>query len=420
MLLQAVADGPSGLRDEQIEDLLSTALEGVVADERLLVLIPDGTRTIPLPRLFPMLVRALRRARSIEVMVALGTHPPLSRQRLLALLGVGPEQLTTQLSRCSFGNHAWSDPEALQRIGSISGERVREIAGDFWHPSLGDGAEVRINRAALEADRIVILGPTYPHEVAGFSGGAKYLFPGISGPEMIDVTHWLGALAGIMRTIGVKNTPVRRLIHEATRCLATRVSLIDVVLHEDELRGMFIGDVEETWSAAADLSAQLHIVSLDRPLEHVISWAPSMYADLWTAGKAMYKLEPALADGAEIIIYAPHLDAISPVHGALIRDIGYHVLPYFLKRWDRFSQVPLGVLAHSTHVKGAGTYDKGTERPRVQVKLASRISREETEALNLGYVDPATIDPHHVGPGVTLIPKAGEVLYRVSSGTQAS
>lgn len=107
----------------------------------------------------------------------------------------------------------------------------------------------------------------------------------------------------------------------------------------------------------------------------------------------MYKLEPVVADGGELIIYAPHIHEISITHGALIRRIGYHCRDYFLKQWDRYKDVPWGVLAHSTHVRGIGTYEGGVERCRVQVTLATRISREICEEINLGYRDPATIDP---------------------------
>jgi len=256
----------------------------------------------------------------------------------------------------------------------------------------------------------------FPHEVAGFSGGAKYLFPGISGPEFIDISHWLGALAGIMDTIGVRVTPVRSMIEAAADLVPTRITLAALVVDGGGgIEGMFVGDRREAWSAAVQLSSQTHIVLLDEPLEHVVSWAPPMYDELWTAGKAMYKLEPALAEGAEIVIYAPHLDTVSRAHGRYIYEVGYHVLPYFLDQWDRFADIPLAVLAHSTHVKGAGTFRYGVERPRVDVKLATRISPVDCQQLNLGYVDPATIDPANPPEGYVVIPKAGEVLYRLRS-----
>ena len=67
-----------------------------------------------------------------------------------------------------------------------------------------------------------------------------------------------------------------------------------------------------------------------------------MYDELWIAGKCMYKLEPVVADGGELIIYAPHVDEISVTHGKHIEEIGYHCRDYFLKQWDQFKHLPVG------------------------------------------------------------------------------
>ncbi len=134
----------------------------------------------------------------------------------------------------------------------------------------------------------------------------------------------------------------------------------------------------------------------------------------------MYKLEPVVADGGELIIYAPHLKEISVTHGKRIEEIGYHVRDYFTSQWDRFQHVPWGVLAHSTHVRGTGTFIDGVERPRVQVTLATGLPREVCERINLGYRDPASIDvesfANREDEGVLLVRKAGEQLYRLEGG----
>jgi hypothetical protein len=131
----------------------------------------------------------------------------------------------------------------------------------------------------------------------------------------------------------------------------------------------------------------------------------------------MYKLEPVVADGGTLIIYAPHIDEVSYSHGKVLDEIGYHTRDYFVKQWDRFRTYPWGVVAHSTHVKGIGAYDNGLERPRVNVVLATRVPEERCRRINLGYMDPATINPQDYagreGEGVLLVPKAGEILYRL-------
>lgn len=232
------------------------------------------------------------------------------------------------------------------------------------------------------------------------------------------MSHWLGALCGIVATIGVVDTPSRALIHAAAARFPTPVTLVSLVVVDDaRLAGVFVGDLDGAWRAAAGLSARRHVTYVDRPMRRVLSMAPPMYDELWTAAKAMYKLEPVRAEDAELVIYAPHLREVSTVHGADLAAVGYHVLPYFLDQWDRFAHVPRSVLAHSTHVRGAGTFRRGVERAHARVTLASRIPADVCCRLGLGYLDPATVDPAdwegREDDGVLVVPKAGEMLYRV-------
>ena len=331
------------------------------------MLIPDHTRSLPLPELFRTVVEILHDVRELNFMVALGTHPPLPEEYLNKLVGISADERMTTFRHIGLVNHAWDDLSALTSLGMLDQDDIKRIAGASWHPSLPNEINIRLNRAALEHDHILIIGPTFPHEVVGFSGGAKYLFPGISGPDMIHATHWLGALATVVGTIGIKDTPVRAMIHAAAQRLKTPVTLVALVVEGHDLSGVFVGDLFETWSAAADLSSRRHIRWCAQPFKSVLSCAPAMYDELWTAGKAMYKLEPAVALGGEVVIYAPHLDVVSHVHGKYIYEVGYHVLPYFLNDWERFNHVPLGVLAHSTHVRGSGVMDNGIEKPNVKV-----------------------------------------------------
>jgi nickel-dependent lactate racemase len=343
----------------------------------------------------------------------------LGEESLHALVGITAEERSTTFKHIGLLNHAWDLPYALISLGIIEQDEIKQIAGAHWHSSLPNEVDIQINKAALEYDHIIILGPTFPHEVVGFSGGAKYLFPGISGADVINATHWLGALAGVVGTIGIKDTPVRAMIHAAASRLQTPVTLAALVVDGKGLSGLFIGDHVSAWEEAAKLSAERHIRWVEKPFQRVLSCAPSMYDELWTGAKAMYKLEPAVAVGGEVVIYAPHLDVVSHVHGKFIYEIGYHILPYFLNDWERFKQIPLGVLAHSTHLRGSGVMENGIEKPNVHVTLASKISAEDCARLNLGYLDPATIHMDEwkdkEDEGILYVPKAGEILYRLKS-----
>ena len=419
-MLQAKTITPNGqlLSDDEIRNTV-IVLSGQFNGQRVLVLIPDHTRSLPLPFLFRTLVDVLHDAKQLDFMVALGTHPPLDEESINKLVGITTEERTTTFKHIGLLNHAWDTPNALTSLGIMAQDEIKWIAGDNWHSSLPNEVDIRINKATLKYDHIVILGPTFPHEVVGFSGGEKYLFPGISGADMINTTHWLGALAGVVGTIGIKDTPVRQMIHAAAGRLKTPVTLVALVVEGKGLSGLFVGDQLSAWNEAAELSAERHIKWCGKPFQRVLSCAPPMYDELWTGAKAMYKLEPAVAIGGEVIIYAPHLDVVSHVHDKYIYEVGYHILPYLLNDWERYKNVPLGVLAHSTHVRGSGVMDamRGIEKPNVRVTLASKLPAEDCARLNLGYLDPAKVNvdewKDREDEGILYVPKAGEILYRL-------
>lgn len=407
---------------EDIQELLASADDELLvgagldpAHKRVLVIIPDGTRTAPIPLLFRLLYEQFgRRVAQLDYLIALGTHPHMSQEAIDHLVGATAAERAERYPNVRIFNHDWANPQMLQTIGVISRKEADELSGGL----LADDVPVTLNRLIFEYDLLLICGPVFPHEVAGFSGGAKYLFPGIAGPDIINFTHWLGALVTSMGTIGIKDTPVRRIISRAAAFVTRPLLCLTLVLQGQELHGLYIGSHTDAWSCAADLSAQLNIRYVDRPFRKVLSAPAEMYDDLWTAAKAMYKTEPAIADGGEVIIYAPHITEVSYTHGKLIDEIGYHVKEYFLKQWDRFQDVPGGILAHSTHVKGTGTYDatSGIETPRISVTLATGIPEERCRRINLGYADYREIDPEawkgREQEGILFVPHAGEMLYR--------
>ena len=405
------------LSADAVQELLARALEPMALDgKRVLVIIPDGTRTAPIPLLFRLLYEQIgRRVARLDYLIALGTHQPMSDDAIDQRVGVTAAERAERYPNVAVFNHRWDVSGTLQTVGTISREETAGLTDDL----LVAEVPVTLNRRIFDYDQIVICGPVFPHEVVGFSGGAKYLFPGIAGPDIINFTHWLGALVTSMDTIGVKDTPVRRVIRRAAELVPKPVVLVALVLEGHDLHGMYVGPHEEAWSAAADLSAQLNVVRLPRAFSRVLSMPSEIYDDLWTAAKAMYKTEPVVADGGEVIIYAPQVTEVSYTHGRLIDEVGYHVRDYFVKQWDRFGHVPGGILAHSTHVKGTGTFDGGVETPRIRVTLATGIPEERCRRINLGYADHRTIDSEEWAgreeEGVLLVPHAGEMRYRAES-----
>jgi len=413
--MRGIGSALSPLTEDQVRTISAEFVdEQQLANKRILAIIPDQTRSGPIDLMFRTLYDLLaERAPALDLLIALGTHPPMTAQAIDMRLGLAPGERAAKYARSRIYNHRWNDAAQMTALGTLDGDRVLQLSHGLMH----EPVQVTVNRMVLDYDVVLIVGPTFPHEVVGFSGGNKYLFPGISGPEILNMFHWLGALITSPAIIGRKWTPVRAVIDAAAAMLPVPRLCMSLVVQGAIPMGLYCGTPEEAWSAAADLSDQIHIVYKDRPYDSVLSCAPEMYDELWVGAKAAYKLEPIVRDGGELIVYAPHITEISVTHGKLIERIGYHVRDYYLAQMDRFADVPGGILAHSTHVKGIGTYEGGQEHPRIDVVLATGIPESTCRRISLGYRDPTNIDQdawkNREDDGLLHVPKAGETLYRL-------
>jgi nickel-dependent lactate racemase len=408
---------PTGqhLSAEQVRALIAEACPPKdYRDRKVLLIVPDHTRTCPLGMVFAALFDRIGAATAaLDVMIALGTHQPMSEAAICERLEITAEERRAKYGSVKFINHEWDNPAALRKIGHLSTSDTRALTGGLFEMEV----PVNVNARLFDYDQIIIIGPVFPHEVVGFYGGNKYLFPGVSGPEVLNFFHWLGAVVTNPMIIGNKWTPVRKVVDHIGAMVKVPKLCFCMVVEKAQLAGLFVGTPEGAWDPASELSKQLHIIYKDHPFHTVLSCAPKMYDEIWVAGKCMYKLEPVVADGGELIIYAPHVSEISLTHGEHIRQVGYHCVEYFRGQWEKFKHFPWGTLAHSTHVRGIGKYENGVEQCRVQVTLATAIPEEECRAVNLGYRDPATIDPaayaNREDEGVLCVPKAGEMLYHL-------
>ena len=430
-----IGDETTVLSDDEVADFVREQLSAYQFDGRsVCVLVPDATRTCPLPLLLRAVHGALHgRVSRLTVLIALGTHAAMSDEALAAHLGYVPGRLADFYPGTTVINHEWWKPETFVDLGTIPASRIAELSEGRMRLDV----PVLLNRAVVDHDVALVLGPVLPHEVVGMSGGNKYFFPGVGGQKIIDVSHWLGALitsAEIIGTTGI--TPVRALIDDGAALIpAEKLALCAVTaevadgaadgavgaavpspVQTSGLHSVSFGDTLASWASAAQVCAATHVTYLDAPMRRVLSIVPRMYDDIWTAAKGFYKVEPVVADDGEVILYAPHVTNLSSSHPE-IYDIGYHCRDYFVKQWDRFAEVPWGVLAHSTHLRGAGVYDAetGEERLRVRVTLATRIPEEVCHAANLGYLDPASVDPaaFAADPNTLVVPRAGEMLFRL-------
>jgi lactate racemase len=188
------------LGPEQVSEFVAARVAGAgLENQRVCLVVPDGTRTCPLPLLLQAMRETLGSAAEVKVVIALGTHQSMSDEHLGRHLGFHSGALEQTYRGWQVLNHEFWLPETFTTVGTISADRIAELTGGL----LADTAvDVRINRHVAEADVAIVVGPVFPHEVVGFSGGNKYFFPGVSGPELINLSHWVGALITSAQMIG--------------------------------------------------------------------------------------------------------------------------------------------------------------------------------------------------------------------------
>ncbi|HET9399483.1 MAG TPA: lactate racemase domain-containing protein [Candidatus Acidoferrales bacterium] len=406
---------------DEMRAVLHEALAGLPAGARLLAIVPDRTRDDNTHQLFPLAseILAAKKVARFDAIIAQGTHPPMTEAQKLAKIGADGVPLP------SLGNifdHDWNRDDALTTLGSLSAARVRELTAGL----LTDSIPVRLNAhlKAGEYDFVLVFGATTPHEVAGFAGGAKYFFPGVAGPELTHMTHWLGALASIENVIGRVETPVRHLIEAAADLVPAKIISINSVVTRDaaglDTRALFAGDFRLAFRRAAEVSAQVHIRYTPRRYRRVLALLDEHYDELWVGGKASYKLGGIIETGGELIIFAPNLKEISATHGRLIEKYGYAPLEQVRDMVEGSEELRanLAVAAHLAHVSYAGARNsQGRVTPRFSITLATGIPEDVCRRVKLGYRDWRAVDRREfeLDPDALVVENAGRDLYLVQN-----
>jgi len=409
------------LLPHELHAILEQALLTIGPDARVLAIISDKTRDDNTDILFPFAaeILAARNVAQFDALVAQGTHMPMTEAEKRVKIGLSDGQAVPGPDH--IYDHQWNSPEELVTLGELSADRVTELTDGL----ITNAVTVNLNRLLGPGiyDTVLVFGATVPHEVAGFAGGAKYFFPGVAGPDLTHATHWLGALASIENVIGRVETPTRHMIEAAADFVPARIISLNSVVTRDEdnrlrTHALFAGDIREAFRRAAEVSRQVHIRYTGRKYKRVVALLDEHYDELWVGGKASYKLGGIIADGGELIIYAPHLRAISETHGLLIEKYGYAPLDRVreMVALSTELQANLAVAAHLAHVSYAGQRDEnGRVVPRFRITMASALDQSTCERVNLGFMDHREFrrEDYEYDPDTLVVERAGRDLYLV-------
>jgi lactate racemase len=409
----------SDLSPAELRGILEQGLLQIAPGARVLAIIPDKTRDDNTDVLFPFAAEILwtRQVEQLDALVAQGTHGPMTHAEKMSKVGGGSTTFVGDIF-----DHQWDVPAELTTIGELSATEVTRITNGL----LNDSVSVNLNRRLAPDiyDTILIFSATVPHEVAGFAGGAKYLFPGVAGPDLTHATHWLGALASIENVIGRVETPTRHMIEAAADFVSAQIiTLNSVVTRDDDNRlrthALFVGDFREAFRRAAAVSKQVHIKYSGRKYKRVVALLDEHYDELWVGGKASYKLGGIIEEGGELLIYAPHLRSISETHGRLIEKYGYAPLDRVREMVALSTELQnnLAVAAHLAHVSYAGERNaEGRVIPRYCITMASALDEETCRRVNLGFMDHRQFrrENYEHDPDTLIVDRAGRDLYLVT------
>jgi len=395
------------LSDEDLRSGLFEALEKLGPRKKVLAIPPDITRFYSKAGLVTEHAWEYFGERLTDVLPALGTHAAMSQVEISRMFGSVPKS--------RFRVHDWRND--VLTLGEVPSAFVEEVSGgkvSYKWPA-------QVNRLLVEGGYDLILSPgqVVPHEVIGMANHNKNVFIGTGGPEGINKSHFLGAAYGMERIMGRADTPVRRVLNYASDHFASELPILYVLTvigreqsGELAVRGLFIGDDEECFLKASELSLEVNFALLDEALPKVVVYLePEEFKSTWLGNKSIYRTRMALADGGELVVLAPGLSTFGedPEIDRLIRKYGYRTSQEILKavKENEDLQNNLSAAAHLIHGSSEGRFDI--------TYCPGRLSREEIESVNYRYTDleemMARYRPENLRDGFNTLPDGEKIFY---------
>jgi len=345
-----------------------------------------------------------------DVLPAIGTHVPLSREEREHMYPGVPAEL--------FRVHDWRTE--VDTLGTVPGEKVREITGDL--ADFGWPAEISSRLSRGGHDLILSIGQVVPHEVIGMANYNKNLFVGTGGYECISKSHYISALYGIERVLGRANNPVRSLMNYAEKEFASHLPIVYIMTvigtrpdGSTYIRGLFMGDQPDCFELAARCSLETNVTLLDQPADRVVAYLdPEEFKSTWLGNKAIYRTRLAIREGGELIILAPGLQQFGEDEeiDRLIRRFGYIGRDNVLEAVDSDRELH-GSLATAAHLI------QGSTEGRFSVTYCpGKLTRKQIEEVGYRYGDldemTARYSPQQLRPGMNTLPD-GERVYFVAN-----
>lgn len=379
MLYYSRGSASDDLQEQDIRVGLFTAFDKLGAAAKVLAIPPDFTRFHSFAGVLTRLAYEYYGKNLTDILPALGTHSPMTTEQISEMYGDTPRDL--------FRVHRWK--KDLVTLGEVPADFIREVSeGKVSYPW-----PAQVNKLLIEGGfgLILSIGQVVPHEVSGMANYNKNIFVGAGGREGINRSHFLGAVYGMERMMGRADTPVRRVLNYASQHFAADLPIVyvlTVVGRKDDgalaVRGLFIGDDEECFLQACELSLKVNFQVFPEPLQKAVVYLdPREFKSTWLGNKSIYRTRMAIADGGELIVLAPGLKEFGEDAGIdqLIRKYGYLTTPEILDLVENNEDLRenLSAAAHLIH---------GSSENRFKIIYCpGHLSRQEIESVNFNYAN---------------------------------
>ena len=390
-----------------LEEGLVTALDKLDIKGRVLAIPPDFTRMHSFAGPLVQLTEKYYGNQLTDVLPALGTHAPMSDREI--------DEMYRGVPADKFTVHNWREDIVI--LGEVPGRYLSDISGG--RVSYGWPAQVNRLLTGGGYDLILSVGQVVPHEVIGMANYNKNIFVGTGGPEGINKSHFLGAVYGMEKIMGRSDTPVRKVLNYASREFAADLPIVYVqtVVSPDKdrnlkIRGLYIGDDEECFEKASELSLKVNFEMLDKPLNKVVVYLnPDEFKSTWLGNKSIYRSRMALADEGELIVLGPGVKEFGEDKAidGLIRKYGYRTSPEILDFVESNADLMnnLSAAAHLIH---------GSSENRFRITYCpGHLSREEIDGVGFRYGELDKMmhkyNPQELADGYNTMPDGEEVFF---------
>ncbi len=392
---------------DQIREDLYSALDKLGRRNRILVVPPDFTRYHSRAGDLTTLVYEYYQEGLSDILPALGTHSPMTREQLNTMFPRVPTHL--------FRIHDWR--RDVLTLGRVPGDF---LAG-MTNGAISYDWPAQLNKLVCQGghDLILSVGQVVPHEVIGMANYNKNLFIGTGGAEGINKSHFLGAVYGMEKLMGKADNPVRRLLNHAAKQFTPHLPVVYIhtVIGRDEngclvIRGLFIGDDDQVFTRAAELSLKVNFNLLDESLHKVVVYLdPAEYKSTWLGNKSIYRTRMALADGGELIVLAPGVKEFGEDReiDRLIRKYGYYGTHEILQKLKENPELEnnLSAAAHLIH---------GSSEGRFSITYCpGHVTRDEIESVNFRFAPIREMlekyNPEKLKEGVNRMEDGEEIFF---------